>query len=409
MRYQECLEWLYSQLPMYQRQGKAAYKADLTNTIALAKHLKNPELQFKSIHVGGTNGKGSVSHLLASVFQEAGYKVGLYTSPHLIDFRERIKINGKMIPKQQVISFVEGHHEFMKAQQLSFFEMTVGLAFSYFASQKVDIAIIEVGMGGRLDSTNIIQPELSVITNISLDHTAFLGHTISAIAEEKAGIIKYKTPVVIGEFHLESYPVFEAKANSKIAPIYLANQDISQPHPAHLITYQRKNLNTLKKSLEVLKKDYNLTDQVIQNGISKYKENTGLNGRWQVIQQKPKVICDTGHNLAGIQLIVDEIKTANFKQLHIVFGMVNDKDVENILRLLPKTAFYYFCEPSISRALSSEIIFNNASEIGLQSQRFITVREAYQAALTIAQAEDLVFVGGSTFVVADLLTYLFKK
>lgn len=409
MKYEECLAWLFSQLPMYQRQGKSAYKGDLNNTIALANYLQNPEQKFKSIHVGGTNGKGSVSHMLAAIFQQAGYKVGLYTSPHLIDFRERIKINGDMIPEEQVISFVENHQEMMKTLQLSFFEMTVGLAFSYFANQKVDIAIIEVGMGGRLDSTNIIHPELSIITNISLDHTAFLGNSISAIASEKAGIIKPKTPVVIGEFHSESYPVFEAKAASIKAPLYLANQDTNLPQHEHLIAYQRKNLNTLLKSLSILKNKFSLTEEAIENGISNYKEKTGLQGRWQILQHQPKVICDTGHNLAGIQLIVEELKKESFKQLHIVFGMVNDKDVSSILKLLPATAHYYFCQPNISRALPSEIIFNEAKEIGLQSSCFIQVEKAYQWALSNAEVDDLIFVGGSTFVVADVLYYLSLK
>lgn len=406
MSYQECINWLFSQLPMYQRQGKAAYKANLDNTIAFSDYLQHPESKFKSIHVGGTNGKGSVSHLLASVFQEAGYKVGLYTSPHLIDFRERIKINGELIPEQKVVDFVVQHQDFMKKQQLSFFEMTVGMAFSYFADQKVDIAIIEVGLGGRLDSTNIIQPELSVITNISLDHTAFLGDTLTKIAGEKAGIIKPNTPVVIGEFHPETFPVFEEKASSVDAPLFLTNQASSKINYPSLVKYQQKNLNTLAECLLVLEKQFNLSEEAIQNGIERVKENTGLLGRWQIVQQNPKVICDTGHNSAGIALMVEELKKEKFDKLHIVFGMVNDKDVASILALMPKSANYYFCQPEIPRALSAEILFSEAQKIGFQGLCFSSVKKAYQAALLASTKDDLVFVGGSTFVVADFLAHL---
>lgn len=406
MNYQECINWLFSQLPMYQRQGKAAYKANLDNSIAFSDYLQKPENKFKSIHVGGTNGKGSVSHLLASVFQEAGYQVGLYTSPHLIDFRERIKINGELIPEQNVIDFVVKHQDFMKKQQLSFFEMTVGMAFSHFAENKVDIAIIEVGLGGRLDSTNIIEPELSVITNISLDHTALLGNTLTKIAGEKAGIIKPNTPVVIGEFHPETFPVFEEKASSVDASLFLTNQASSKIRYTSQVKYQQKNLNTLAECLLVLEKQFNLSEEAIQKGIEKVKENTGLLGRWQILQEQPKVICDTGHNAAGIKLIAEELAKESFKQLHIVFGMVNDKDVASILALLPKSAKYYFCQPEIPRALPSEILFSEAQKIGFQGFCYASVKEAYQAALLASTKDDLVFVGGSTFIVADLLAHI---
>lgn len=407
MNYQQCLDWLFSQLPMYQRQGKAAYKADLKNTIALSNYLKNPERQFKSIHVGGTNGKGSVSHMLASIFQEAGYKVGLYTSPHLIDFRERIKINGELIPEKDVIAFVDQHQSFLQAQQLSFFEMTVGLAFSYFASQEVDMAIIEVGMGGRLDSTNIIHPELAVITNISLDHTAFLGNSISAIAGEKAGIIKANTPVVIGEYNEESFPVFEAKAEVMKAPLHLADQNLTTYKT--LVTYQQKNVSTVLKSIEVIQNQYDITEKAIQQGIANVSKNTGLRGRWQILQNNPKTICDTAHNPAGIAMVNNELAKENYHQLHMVFGMVNDKDVVGILKLLPQSATYYFCQANISRALSYELLHEEATKVGLQGKKYATVEKAYQAALDQAQQNDLIFVGGSTFVVADLLLHLSDK
>jgi len=409
MDYQECIRWLFGQLPMYQRQGKAAYKANLDNTIAFANHLGNPEHKFKSVHVGGTNGKGSVSHMLASVFQESGFKVGLYTSPHLIDFRERIKINGELIPEQEVLQFVETHQDFMKEQQLSFFEMTVGMAFSYFAEQKVDIAIIEVGLGGRLDSTNIIIPELSIITNISLDHTAFLGNTLAKIAAEKAGIIKPNTPVIIGEFHPETFPVFEEKAEEVEAPFFLADQKKVYKEYAHLVKFQQKNLITLIESLMVLGKQFDISEEAIQQGIAKVSQNTGLLGRWQVLQQQPKVICDTGHNPAGISLIVEELAKESYSQLHLVIGMVNDKDVSSILKLLPKKATYYFCQPSIPRALSSEILYKEAQYLDLKGSCFSTVEMAYLSALQASKKDDLIFVGGSTFVVADLLVYLQKQ
>ena len=409
MNYEECINWLFNQLPMYQRQGKAAYKANLNNTIAFAEYLNYPEKKFKSIHVGGTNGKGSISHNLASIFQEAGYKVGLYTSPHLIDFRERIKINGQLIPQQNVIQFVENNREFMQKQELSFFEMTVGMAFSYFAEQKVDIAIIEVGLGGRLDSTNIIEPELSVITNISFDHTAFLGNTLAKIAGEKAGIIKKNTPVVIGEFNSETFSVFKAKAEIENAQLHLVNEKEAIPKDLNLVKFQQKNLRTLQTAIDLLKTKFNISKNNIEKGIANVRENTGLLGRWQIIQQNPKVICDTGHNEAGITLIAEELAKENFIKLHVVFGMVNDKDVNRSLQLLPKSANYYFCEPKIPRAQSHLKLLSEGQQIGLNCKSFRSVEEAYQNACTATTKQDLIFVGGSTFVVADFLQYLKRE
>ena len=409
MNYQECINWLFNQLPMYQRQGKSAYKANLDNTIAFADYLKNPEHKFKSIHVGGTNGKGSTSHMLASVFQEAGYKVGLYTSPHLIDFRERIKINGQPIQKLEVVDFIEKHKNFMVKQQLSFFEMTVGLAYSYFATEQVDIAIIEVGLGGRLDSTNIIKPELSVITNISLDHTAFLGNSLDKIAFEKAGIIKPETPVLIGEFQEETYPVFEAKAKTEKAPIHSANQKDELKKNSKLVGFQQKNLNTVIASLNILKAKFELSEEVIQKGIQNTIENTGLLGRWQILHNEPKVICDNGHNTAGVSLIAKELAKESYRQLHIVLGMVNDKDVQSILSLLPKSAIYYFCEPDIPRALPHLELLKEAQKMGLNGKAAGKVEEAFEAAWSNSAQNDLIFVGGSTFVVADFLKYTQEK
>lgn len=410
MNYQECLHWLFGQLPMYQRQGKVAYKADLGNTIAFSKYLQQPENKFKSIHVGGTNGKGSVSHLLASVFQEAGYRVGLYTSPHLIDFRERIKVNGNLIPEQDVVDFVVAHQTFMKKQKLSFFEMTVGMAFTHFAQQKVDIAIIEVGLGGRLDSTNIIKPELSIITNISLDHTAFLGTSLPQIATEKAGIIKANTPVIIGEFQKETHAVFEAKAKEVNAPLFVANQKM----PTHqklksTIAYKQKNLHTALEAIKHLKDRFDLAEKSIEEGIKNVNKNTGLMGRWQVVQKSPKIICDTAHNLAGITMAVEELAKEKYRRLRMVFGMVNDKDVQGILKLLPKKATYYFCQPSIPRALASETLYNEAKSLNLKGYRFSTVAEAFQAAKLASTEEDVIFVGGSSFVVADFLSIFYNR
>lgn len=390
---------------MYQRVGQSAYKADLSATIQLANYLKNPEKSFKSVHVAGTNGKGSTSHMLASVFQEAGYKTGLYTSPHLKDFRERIKINGEMIPKKNVSEFVEKHKAFFETNQLSFFEMTVGLAFDFFRKEKVDIAIVEVGMGGRLDSTNIITPEVSVITNIGLDHTQFLGNTLEKVAVEKGGIVKEGIPVVIGETLHETKQVFEQIASDRNAPITFAEIIDSSGYTSDLKgIYQKKNVKTVLATIKILqKKGWNISDENIKNGLLNTIRSTGLMGRWQVLRESPKAICDTAHNQDGLQLVMEQLATENYKKLHIVLGVVNDKDLGSVLPLFPKDATYYFCKPKIPRGLDASLLLSQARGFGLVGEDYISVKEAYSAALEVATAEDLIFVGGSTFVVAEVI------
>jgi len=390
---------------MYQRVGQSAYKADLAATLNLAKYLKNPEKSFKSIHVAGTNGKGSTSHMLASVFQEAGYKTGLYTSPHLKDFRERIKINGQMISEQYVSNFVQNHRTFFESNQLSFFEMTVGLAFEYFRSENVDIAIVEVGMGGRLDSTNIITPEVSVITNIGLDHTQFLGDTLEKVAVEKAGIIKDRVPVIIGETLPETKRVFEEIALERNAPIVFAEMNDASAYSSDLKgSYQQKNIRTVISILRMLqKKGWNISEENIQKGLINTVKNTGLMGRWQILGQAPKVICDTAHNKEGLQIVLDQLVSEDFQNLHIVLGVVSDKDLASILPLFPKDATYYFCRPNIPRGLDASLLLSRARGFGLIGQEYISVSKAYEAALKAALPQDLVFVGGSTFVVAEVL------
>ena len=390
---------------MYQRVGQSAYKADLAATLNLAKYLKNPEKSFKSIHVAGTNGKGSTSHMLASVFQEAGYKTGLYTSPHLKDFRERIKINGQMISEQYVSNFVQNHRPFFESNQLSFFEMTVGLAFEYFRSENVDIAIVEVGMGGRLDSTNIITPEVSVITNIGLDHTQFLGDTLEKVAVEKAGIIKDRVPVIIGETSPETKRVFEEIALERNAPIVFAEMNDASTYSSDLKgSYQQKNIRTVISILRMLqKKGWNISEENIQKGLMNTVKNTGLMGRWQILGQAPKVICDTAHNREGLQIVLDQLASEDFQNLHIILGVVNDKDLASILPLFPKDATYYFCRPNIPRGLDASLLLSRARGFGLIGQEYISVSKAYEAALKAALPQDLVFVGGSTFVVAEVL------
>ena len=390
---------------MYQRVGQSAYKADLNATINLANYLNNPEKSFKSVHVAGTNGKGSTSHMLASVFQEAGYKTGLYTSPHLKDFRERIKINGKMIPKKYVSEFVEMHRPFFENNQLSFFEMTVGLAFDYFRREKVDIAIIEVGMGGRLDSTNIITPEVSVITNIGLDHTQFLGNTLEKVASEKGGIVKEGIPVVIGETLLETKQVFQQIASERYAPITFAEIIDSSDYTSDLKGfYQGRNIKTVLATLRTLQENgWNISEENIKNGLLNTIKNTGLMGRWQVLSESPKVICDTAHNKDGLQLIMEQLAAENYENLHIVLGVVNDKDLGTVLPLFPKNATYYFCKPHIPRGLDASLLLSQARGFGLVGEEYISVKNAYLAALDIASEKDLIFVGGSTFVVAEVL------
>jgi dihydrofolate synthase / folylpolyglutamate synthase len=431
MTYQQTLDYLFSQLPMFQRIGAAAYKADLNNTIAICNLLNNPENKFRSIHIAGTNGKGSTSHMLASVLQTAGLKVGLYTSPHLKDFRERIKINGKLIPEQNVIDFVEEYKIDFEKVQPSFFEMTVGLAFDYFAKEKVDIAVIEVGLGGRLDSTNVIKPLVSIITNISFDHTALLGNTLEKIAAEKAGIIKDKVPVVIGETQNETRNIFIEKSKLHHSEIVFADQvysakNIQQIKKETLYLsmdiekkgqlffenleiellgfYQKKNVATVLAAIDELNKTgFSLSESDIRTGIKNVIKNTGLLGRWQVLSQAPLTIADTGHNEAGITEVINQISNTPHKQLHFVLGMVNDKDISTVLSLLPKKAYYYFCKAKIPRALEATELANQAEVLGLKGSVYNSVNEALIAAKTNADANDLVFIGGSTFTVAEVV------
>ncbi len=405
MTYQDTLNWMFSQLPMYQKQGKSAYKVDLGNTFLLINHLNNPHRNFKSVHVAGTNGKGSTSHMLASVLQEAGYKVGLYTSPHLKDFRERIKINGKEVSKQFVIGFIKRNKAFFEANNLSFFEMTVGMAFDYFSKEKVDIAIVEVGLGGRLDSTNIITPEVSVITNIGLDHTQFLGNTLEAIAFEKGGIIKPDVPVVIGETQKETTAVFKDLAKANNSEIVFADKNVSKVYESDLIgSYQAKNIKTVIKTLkELQKKGYAINNTHIETGLLNVIKNTGLLGRWQVLNDKPKVVCDTGHNREGLIYVMNQLSKEVFDELHIVFGVVNDKELSSIIDLLPKKATYYFCKPNISRGLDANELKSVLVKSGLKGESYNSVNEAYKEALETAMLNDFVFVGGSTFVVAEII------
>ena len=390
---------------MYQRIGAAAYKVDVSNTVKLINYLNNPQDSFKSVHVAGTNGKGSTSHMLASVLQDAGYKVGLYTSPHLKDFRERIKINGHVIPEDIVVNFVKNNQSFFEENQLSFFEMTVGLAFDYFKNEKVDIAIIEVGLGGRLDSTNVINPEVSVITNIGLDHTQFLGTTLAEIASEKAGIIKPKIPVVIGETKPETKSVFLDKARKEKSPIlFVEEEDVPKFKTDLLGTYQVKNYKTAYVTLGVLEqKGWNIANKNIENGFLNVVKNTGLQGRWQLLNKAPKVICDTAHNVEGLSLVLNQLEKENFNQLHIVLGVVDDKNLDAILPLFPKKAIYYFCKPAVIRGLEVDQLQQKAMGHALIGKSYVTVSEAYKSAMTAANAKDLIYIGGSTFVVAEIL------
>ena len=405
MTYQDTLNWMFSQLPMYQKQGKTAFKKDLSNTLKLAEHLNNPEKAFKSIHVAGTNGKGSTSHMLASVLQEAGYKVGLYTSPHLKDFRERIKINGQEASEAFVLSFIERNKPFLEANKLSFFEMTVGMAFDYFATEKVDIAIIEVGLGGRLDSTNIISPEISVITNIGLDHTQFLGDTLELIASEKGGIIKAGIPVVVGETQKETAPVFVGLAEKHGSDIVFADKTITQDYDSDLKgSYQSKNIKTVVQTITTLKtRGFTISNKNIEQGLLGVVENTGLLGRWQVLNEVPKVVCDTGHNREGLSHVMHQLSNEDFEALHIVFGVVNDKDLTSIVGLLPKKATYYFCKPNIPRGMDAEVLKTKLAPHNIKGKAYDSVNEAYKVAINTAKKEDFIFVGGSTFVVAEII------
>jgi dihydrofolate synthase/folylpolyglutamate synthase len=405
MNYQETINWMFNQLPMYQLQGASAYKKDLTNAHLLSNHLGNPEKNLKCIHVAGTNGKGSTSHMLASIFQEAGYTVGLYTSPHLKDYRERIKINGNEISEDFVCEFISKNKLFFEANELSFFEMTVGLAFDYFAKEKVDIAIIEVGMGGRLDATNIIRPLVSVITNIALDHTQFLGSTLEAIAFEKAGIIKPEIPVVIGEYTLETKPVFLEKAKENNSEIYFSSDLIRESYPSDLIgDYQVYNKKTVLQTIAIInsQKEFKIYETDIKTGLLNVVKNTGLKGRWQKLGEFPKIICDTAHNKNGLEIVLKQVQKEKFDTLHIVLGVVNDKDLDEILPLFPSEAIYYFCKPNIPRGLDAKILEDKARKFHLHGKIYPSVTEAYNESQNIATKNDFIFVGGSTFVVAEL-------
>ena len=428
MNYKQTIDYLYSRLPMFTRVGAVAFKKDLHNIIAMCDKLGKPQNKFKTVHVGGTNGKGSTSHMLAAIFQQAGYKTGLYTSPHLKDFRERIRINGTMVPEAFITDFVAQQQEIIEEISPSFFEVTVAMAFAYFAAENVDIAIIEVGLGGRLDSTNIITPELSVITNISLDHTNILGNTLKEIAAEKAGIIKPGVPVVIGERQAETEQVFLNKAAETNSKIIFADQELrttgtirkneflgTTVYQAQKVLYnnleldlngfyQLKNVLTVLLSVALLKdKGYKLTNEAVYAALRNVKHLTGLQGRWQKLSEHPLIICDTGHNIAGINEVMQNIRETPFENLHIVIGMVKDKEISGVLALLPAKASYYFCQPELERALPAEELAAQAITYGLQGQVFSTVNEALQEANNKANTNDLIFIGGSTFVVAEVL------
>lgn len=427
MDYKETIEYLFNSAPLFQNIGAGAYKEGLYNTKVLDEHFAHPHLSFKTIHVAGTNGKGSCSHTIASVLQEAGYKVGLYTSPHLVDFRERIRVNGKPISEQYVIDFVEHERAFFEPLHPSFFELTTAMAFKFFADEKVDVAVIEVGLGGRLDCTNIITPDVSVITNISFDHVQFLGDTLAKIASEKAGIIKPNIPVVVGETTPETKPVFISKAEEQNAPIIFAEEQDEvmgecllakggfdyQTKTFGLITAelgglcQTKNTRTIIEALkQLIGKGYRITRQNVADGFASVCKNTGLMGRWQKLSDKPKVICDTGHNVGGIQYIVKQLELQEYDNLRIVMGMVNDKDISTVLSMMPKHAVYYFTQASVKRAMPCRDFKAKAAGYGLEGDAYPTVRQAYEAALHDASQNDLFFVGGSSFIVADLLSFL---
>ncbi len=408
MNYKDTLDYLYNSAPLFQQIGAGAYKEGLENTWALDEHFGHPHRSFRSIHIAGTNGKGSCSHTLAAILQEAGYKVGLYTSPHLIDFRERIRVNGQPVPEAYVIRFVEEERAFFEPLHPSFFELTTAMAFRYFAEEKVDVAVVEVGLGGRLDCTNIIRPDLCIITNISLDHVQFLGDTLEKIAGEKAGIIKPGIPVVIGETTPETRPVFQKKAEEVGAPIHFAEEEVKEVHPDWEYElkglYQEKNRRTLWAALPLLQEGgYQISESDIQAGFAHVVELTGLMGRWQKLQEHPTVVCDTGHNVGGIQYIAEQLRRQVFRRLHIVIGMVNDKDVRGVLALLPREATYYFTQASVKRALPAGQLARLAAEAGLQGTCYPDVPSAVRAAQKESLPEDFIFVGGSSFIVADLL------
>ena len=404
LNYQETLSWMFNRLPMFQTQGKTALNNKLDNILAFTSVLGNPQTKFKSLHIAGTNGKGSSSSMLASILQEAGYKVGLYTSPHLKDFRERIKINGKEIPEDYVVSFIAKNRPFLEEYHLSFFEMTVGMAFSYFENEKVDIAVIEVGLGGRFDSTNIITPEVSLITNISKDHTDILGDTLPKIAFEKAGIIKRNVPVVISEYQEETAPVFTAKAKKMNAPIIFANYIETSLTTDLQGAYQEKNIKGVIAVTELLiHQGWDITPENIAQGLLHVAHNTNLKGRWQTLGSYPTIVCDTGHNVGGLTYVMEQLKKQTYTHLHIVVGFVKEKDVNSVLELFPKEATYYFCSPAIARGLNVDTLKEIATAKGLQGERYSSVAEALNAAKAQALSTDFIFVGGSTFVVAEVV------
>lgn len=404
-KYEAILEFLYQQLPMYQRVGSIAYKKDLHNILAITQLLNYPQNKLVCIHVAGTNGKGSTCHGLASVLQEAGYKVGLYTSPHLKDFRERIRINGNMIPRQEVIDFVTNYQSIFSEIRPSFFEWTFALALYYFAQQQVDIAIIETGLGGRLDSTNIVHPILSIITNISWDHQAILGDTLPKIAFEKAGIIKEKTAVIIGQTQAEVVAVFQEEAQKKQAPLIFADQQQDKNYTSDLQgNYQRHNLKTIVAAVRFLQKNgWSISEHHLVKGLQQIKKNTGLMGRWQVLSQQPLTITDTAHNLAGITLLLQQLQSFSFAQLHIVLALLADKDISAILAILPTNAIYYFSQANVPRALSAELLQTRAAQFNLQGKNYASITLALQTAQAYAAPDDLIFVGGSIFTVAEVV------
>jgi dihydrofolate synthase/folylpolyglutamate synthase len=393
MTYQQTLNWMFSQLPMYQRQGKTAFKKDLTNILAFSKELEFPEKRFKSIHVGGTNGKGSTSHMIASILQEAGYKVGLYTSPHLKNFTERIRINGEEVSRDFVVDFISKNKSFLESQGLSFFEMTVGMAFQYFAQQEVNVAVVEVGLGGRLDSTNIITPKVSVITNIGLDHTQFLGETLPEIAFEKAGIIKRNVPVIIGERQPEIENVFLNKAKQENAGIEFASDSEEYYETDLLGEYQEKNSKTAVAAVKRIK-GYSISEENIKEGVKNVVRNTNLIGRWQILQTEPKVICDTAHNKEGLSIVLNQLKKEKYDSLHIVLGVVSDKKLNEVLSLFPKNARYYFCKPNIPRGMKVEELMEVSKVFGLKGNKYNSVNQAYNDAKNNSVKNDLIYVGG---------------
>jgi dihydrofolate synthase/folylpolyglutamate synthase len=403
MNYKETVNWLFNQLPVYQRDGFLKYKLDLSTISSVCNFLENPQNNFKSVHVAGTNGKGSTSHMLASIFIESGYKVGLYTSPHLNDFRERIRINGKMIPETNVVSFVEKNQIYFQENQISFFEMTVAMAFDYFSNKKVDIAIIETGLGGRLDATNIIDPVLSIITNVGLDHQEFLGETVREIAKEKAGIIKKGRPVVISEYQPSIHDIFTDKSKELESDLYLAKDSVLKDYSSDLKgSFQKKNINGVVKSISVLQ-EYVISDNKIKKGLLNVVKNTGLKGRWEIINESPKTITDVGHNIEAFNIIIKELNQISYNKLRVVIGFVQGKDFKKILNMFPKDTFFYVCQSKINRALNVEEIFNYLNKSHSKTKKFSSVKKAYLACLNESNKDDCIFIGGSNFIVSELI------